>query len=204
MKYFKQQQQLDNFFDKEYFHSINFVDYEQRREKYNRSAYELFKFLDIDTDTSILDYGCAVGFLLNGFRDLGVKNLSGYDVSNWAIENNINKQIECTDNIDIIKIPYDYAFVMDVFEHMFDNQIEFVLDNLNIFNLIVRLPVKLINQDDFHLQVSRNDPSHVNCKTKGEWVDYIESFGYRFNNTLNLPSTYDSAGCFVGQFVKVK
>ncbi len=203
MKYFKEQKQLNNYFNKEYFNSINFTDYEQRCKKYQRSAQELYQFLNINYDTSILDYGCAIGFLLNGFYELGVRNLTGYDISEWAIKNNINKQIECTDNIDIFKISYDYAFAMDVFEHMFDNQISLVLGNLNIFNLIVRLPVKLINQNDFHLQVSRNDPSHVNCKTKGEWIDYIESFGYSFSNTLNLTSTYDAPGCFVGQFIKV-
>ena len=201
MRYFTEQKQLDSYFGKEYYNSINYTDYKKRYERYTISAKELYQFLDIDLETSILDYGCAIGFLLNGFYEIGLRNLTGYDISNWAIENNINKQVKCTDNIDVIKMFYDYAFVMDVFEHMFDDKIEVVLNNLNVSNLIVRLPVKLINQDDFHLKVSRNDPSHINCKTKGEWIDYIESFGYKFSNILNLPHTYDAPGCFVGQFI---
>ena len=54
----------------------------------------------------------SIGFLLNGFYVIGLRNLTGYDISNWAIENNINIEVKCTDNIDVIKMFYDYAFVM--------------------------------------------------------------------------------------------
>ena len=92
--------------------------------------------------------------------------------------------------------------VLDVFEHMFDEQIHLFLKNLNTDKLVVRIPCKLKGENDFHLSVSRKDPSHVNCKTKEEWIDLFSKFNYKYSESIVTKSIYDSDGCFCGVFVR--
>jgi trans-aconitate methyltransferase len=202
MNYIKTKEELNNFFTKEYYTSINYTDYTSRIDKYNNTSQELYDHLNMTTSNSILDYGCAIGLLLNGFANKGSMNLTGFDISDWAVNNAINSSLKLTTDFDVITKGYDYTFALDVFEHMFDDDVDRVLENLNTKTLVVRIPCKLSGESDFHLEVSRKDKSHINCKTKGEWIDVIELHGYEFTHTLKLNSIYESAGCFCGVFIK--
>ena len=77
-------------FDKDYFQSANYTNYLDRQEKYSRTAEEIFDRLKtfglLNKKSSMLDYGCAVGFLSYGFRDLGINDIDSYDISEWAKE----------------------------------------------------------------------------------------------------------------------
>jgi len=203
MEYIKTKEELNNFFTEEYYHSINYNDYITRIKKYDNTSQELIEYFNIHKFSKILDYGCAVGMLLNGFKKNGLNKLYGYDISKWAINNNISENLNLSNNQEVLSKPYDYIFSLDVFEHMFDNDIKSLLNILDTRYLTLRIPVKELGGVDFYLEVSRKDKSHVNCKTKGEWIDFIESYGYIFKSTLNLKNIYDSKGCFCGYFEKL-
>jgi len=202
MDYIKTKEELNNFFTKEYYHSINYNDYTTRTKKYDKTSLELVEYFNMEKNTSVLDYGCAVGLLLNGFRKAGIEHLGGYDISKWAVDNSIENNLNITTNPKILSKYHRYTFSLDVFEHMFDNDVKKVLNSLNTSCLVVRIPVKVANSKDFYLDVSRQDKSHINCKTKGEWIDFIESHGYSFIKVLQLKNIYDSKGCFCGYFTK--
>lgn len=202
IRYIDSQPELEAFFSEEYYNSINYTDYASRIIKYEKTATELSKYLEVDVNDSIFDYGCAIGLLLNGFSKLGFNNLTGFDISDWAVNNPVNASIKLSTDRSLIQKRYNVVTALDVFEHMFDEDLNKVLLELNTEHLVVRIPVKVLNESDFYLEVSRRDRSHVNCKTKGEWIDYIESYGYQFKSTLNLESIYDSKGCFSGHFIK--
>ena len=200
--YLKSKKELTDFFTEEYYNTINYTDYTSRTQKYNKTAEELVKYLKLDSNNTILDYGCAVGMLLNGFLNLGLKKLNGFDISTWAVSNKVNPALNLSTDMSVLNLTYDVGLSFDVFEHMFDDDISQVLSKLNTKQLLVRIPVKVVGEDDFYLEVSRRDKSHINCKTKGEWVDFIETHGYRFIDTLELETVYDSKGCFCGRFIK--
>lgn len=204
MNYIKTKKELNNFFTKEYYHSINYDNYTTRTKKYDKTSLELVKYFNMEKSTSILDYGCAVGMLLDGFRKAGLEDLNGFDISEWAVNNSIKNNLNLTTDPKILSKYYCYTFSLDVFEHMFDDDVERVLNSLNTSYLVVRIPVKIMNDNDFYLEVSRQDKSHINCKTKGEWIDFIESHGYSFIKTLQLKNIYDSKGCFCGYFTNNK
>ena len=205
MKYFKTKKELIDFFSKEYFTSVNYSDYLHRKSKYIDTALDIYDFFGLTKDSVILDYGCAVGHLLNGFSKLGITNLTGVDTSEWAIINSPYKNISMSTDISIIsKQLYDLCIVLDVFEHMFDDQIDYVLSNLSAKKILVRIPYRLENETDFHLAVSRKDPSHVNCKTKEKWIEKLESFGYYYvADPIATKTIYNSTGCFCGYFIYV-
>ena len=200
--YIDKTEDLTTFFGQEYYNSINYVDYKSRIEKYQRTTLDFISYFGITNKDSILDYGCAMGLLLDGFHQQGISKLTGFDISEWAVNNSINPNLHLSTDFNILSNLYEYTFALDVFEHMFDSSIDDVLTLLNTKQLVVRLPVKVEGDEDFFLEVSRRDRSHVNCKTKGQWIDFIESRGYRFEATLTLDSVYDSKGCFCGYFIK--
>ena len=209
MNYIKDHNELTNFFTEEYYRSINYSDYTLRKQKYRSTAEELISyfFLLNKQYLSILDYGCAIGMLLDGIQNkVPHAHLYGYDISQWAINNSVSDNLYLTNDPSILLKPHYLTTALDVFEHMFNRDIVKALNQLNTQLLIVRIPVKC-NSDktnDFHLEVSRRDRSHVNCKTKGEWIDFIEEQGYQYVKTLILPTIYDAKGCFCGYFKKLK
>lgn len=214
MNYIKDRKELDSFFTEEYYSSINYSDYALRKQKYKSTAEDIVKYFfpksmeyDHKGEYSVLDYGCAIGMLLDGVRDKTPHaSLAGYDISQWAINNPVSDGLSLTNDSSILLEPHDLTTALDVFEHMFDADLVRLLDQLNTHKLLVRIPVKC-NSDqtnDFHLEVSRRDRSHVNCKTKGEWIDFIEDQGYQYISTINLPTIYDARGCFCGYFNKTK
>lgn len=194
----------ENPFTEEYFHSNNYKDYLFKRDRYLKMANELNEFftkikISLKGDTKILDYGCAVGFLLDGLSECGAKNLNGYDISEWALS-----QINKKHNIIDISKPnnFDVMFCLDVLEHMNDEKIIDVFSNIQSNILIVRIPCALEGQSDFHLEISKVDKTHINCKSKKQWIKFITQFGYDHFIKLNLNTIYDSDGVFCAAFLK--
>jgi hypothetical protein len=98
------------------------------------------------------------------------------------------------DNIDNFKT--DIIISLDVFEHMKDEEIYVLFEKLSSYVIICRIPVAEPFSSDFYLEVSRNDSTHINCKTKNQWKNFLKQFGYNKFLHLNLFSIYDSKGVF--------
>jgi ribosomal protein L11 methylase PrmA len=205
MNYIKTKEELLTFFNETYYQSINYSDYIFREEKYLKTAKDIIDTFNITPSDELLDYGCAIGFLLNGYKKLNIPQVYGFDISTWAINESIKKNLAVTNDLNILNDKtYKLTTVLDVFEHMFDDDIDNVLNRINTEILAVRIPVKLVNENDFHLEVSRKDPSHVNCKTKEEWISKIENHGFKYETEIKTKSIYDAPGVFCGYFKKYK
>jgi len=194
---------MKNIYNEEYFKSNNYVNYLSKKERYIRTANEIYntmsKFSIIDTDTKILDYGCSVGFLINGLEKVGCKSVYGYDISEWASSE--AKKNGCK----ILENPsgnYELGIFLDVIEHMTDQEIHELFNKIEVNRILVRIPCAIeTNPSMFHLEVSRRDETHINCKTDKEWISFFERLGYQNHFRLNLTTIYDSEGCFCCLFV---
>lgn len=205
MSYIKNKKELIKYFNETYYNSINYLDYKLREEKYLNTAKDLIEFSQLFPLDNVLDYGCAVGLLMSGYENLNMVNVFGFDISEWALSESLKKNLKVSNNLDILHDKqYKLTTALDVFEHMFDEDVNLVLNLLNTEFLIVRIPVKLDGENDFHLEVSRRDPSHVNCKTKKEWVELIQSFGFKFLTEIKTENIYDTPGVFCGYFQKTE
>ena len=64
-------------FTKKYFQTINYTNYLERSKKYVKHAEDIIQLLESISLTTkksrILDYGCAVGFLIEGLNEKGYK-----------------------------------------------------------------------------------------------------------------------------------
>jgi|TARA_R110001592_G_scaffold196461_1_gene444253 SAM-dependent methyltransferase len=182
-------------FTKKYFQTINYTNYLERSKKYVKHAEDIIQLLESISLTTkksrILDYGCAVGFLIEGLNEKGYKNVEGFDISEWAVNECKAKGLDVTDKFT--NQDYDLMMVLDVFEHMTDEEISTALKYFKSNLMLVRIPCS-VNGEDFHLDISKLDPTHCNCKTKKEWEELLRKYGYNIFLKLNASTIYDTPG----------
>jgi 2-polyprenyl-3-methyl-5-hydroxy-6-metoxy-1,4-benzoquinol methylase len=183
----------------EYYQSSNYADYLERADRYKKTAYELaglFRTISlVDRDSLIIDFGCAVGFLIEGFREVGLKNTIGVEISDWARGTAQKNGLSVHKSVDDLAINQsDLLIALDVFEHMTDQEIAKVLIKTNPRALLVRIPSSTDGGKTFALEVSRQDPTHINCKTKEQWIEFFKEFEYKTFLRLNLFTVYDTPG----------
>ena len=191
-------------YDKQYYNTKNYKNYFERKDRYFKMAEELYQSFNkiglLDKNTKILDYGCAVGFLIKGFENIGFNNVYGYDISEWAIEQ--AKKINCK-ILKKIDSHYNMGIFLDVLEHMKDEEIFNVFNNTSFDYMIVRIPCSHeSNPDNFYLYISKIDETHINCKTPKKWIDFFSKLGYNRYFKLNMSTIYNSDGCFCYFFIK--
>ena len=189
-----------NEFEQAYFSHGNYTYYTERRDRYAKTAQELAAFFLrtglVTPEQSVLDYGCALGFLVVGLRDAGFK-CEGYDISDWAAAEAAKLDVNY-----VTKKATDFGMIvaLDVLEHMTDAQIEEALGLFRSPHLLVRIPVSTDGGKTFNLKISQNDPSHVNCKTKDGWYSLLRRTGFPFVSTIGLFTIYDTPGVLCALF----
>jgi hypothetical protein len=190
-------------YTEDYFKSNNYINYLSKQDRYIKTAEEIYttfnKFGIIDQKTKILDYGCSVGFLMTGFRQLGCNSIYGYDISEWAVQQATDK------GCNILLDPagdYNLGIFLDVLEHMTDEEIIELFNKITVDKILVRIPCATpLNPGQFHLEVSQKDPTHINCKTNEEWISFFAKLGYSKLLRINMSTVYDSPGCFCAIFI---
>jgi SAM-dependent methyltransferase len=184
-------------FDKQYYESNNYTNYLDRQDRYIRLAKEVCEFLEkMDLlKGTVLDFGCAVGFLLKGLEKR-VEECYGVDISEWALEqarargHNVSTQVNW--NLD-----HDVVFGLDVFEHMTEEDLDHFFQKIKTKSIVFRMPICANEGEDYVLECSRVDPTHIICWTKQQWIDYFRNHGF-LNVDLNLSTIYNSEGVYSG------
>lgn len=198
-------------FEREYFvySSIgNYRDYRER--KFSDLAEDLINILDLKVTDQVLDFGCATGGLLFEFKKRGFTKVKGTDLSYWAVD--YGRQTFGLDseelqyhNVNLLSAPSDVLFFLDVLEHVptVDEIIKF-LTIANANRVVVRVPISRKEGELYVFDVSNNDVTHVQCHTKGWWIDLVENCGYELDALIQGKAIYDSEGVMAGVFSKCK
>lgn len=197
----------------------NYVDY--RTKKFSNLANDIIEVLELESkksgesekykeckkDDSILDFGCATGALLKELKDRGFKNVKGTDISNWAIEYGketyeLNNELEFY-NRNLLCETFDHIIMLDVIEHLPDYELEtvFKLAHKGLKKkLLIRVPTSCREGEDFVLDVSKNDRTHIQIHSKDWWISKIESFGFVYLTDVSRDNIFSSPGVFCGMF----
>lgn len=186
-------------YNEAYYKSNNYVSYLQRGPRYYKLAEELtglLRSIKLDQlDQPVLDYGCAIGFLVAAMYDQGWHNISGYDISDWAVSyGNKNLGVHLTTTTHVLRLNYYMITMLDVLEHMEFEKITELFCHLQAEYLVLRIPVTHSVGGKFILNVSENDKSHITRMPKDEWIKLFKALGYDLLIYLNLYSIYDSEG----------
>jgi len=186
-------------YPEEYYKTLNYSDYLEREPRYIKTAQEIIDILKrlslIHNNSHILDYGCALGFLMKGFKEQGYSEIMGFEISEWARDYAHKNGHRVFSNLDHIgEYLFDLIIALDVFEHLSDEELIVVLSVISAKVMIVRIPVAEPPEKDFYLSVTKKDPTHINPKSKEEWINFFRGFGFNTFLKLNLFSLYDSKG----------
>jgi hypothetical protein len=189
---------MSKVFDENYFKSVNYVDYLSRSERYDKLADEIMTHLKVhDLDRGpILDFGCAVGMLVESLNKKGYKDVYGSDISEWALDQAKSRGLNVT-NEPCYGTHHGVVFALDVLEHMSVKELDDFLSSIRTKTLVFRIPIRREQDDDYYLECSRADPTHIICLSKREWKTYLEEKGY-FCLDLNLHTIYNSTGVYSG------
>ena len=188
-------------FNKDYYvDSIisNYKDY--RKKDFSGLANDLYPLVK---GKSVLDYGAATGGLIYALTSLQVY-CEGTDISHWAVEygkHNYNLE-HLLHHYDPSLLSKDFNVILflDVLEHLSLEELNVVLGDIDAKKLIVRIPVAKNEGEDFVLEVSRKDKTHIQVHSKMWWYDLFYIFGFRCFRPLDTPNIYDSPGVLAGIF----
>ena len=120
---------------------------------------------------AILDYGCGPGIMIDLMNSRG-RNYAGCDISPEARELYLRRFGKNPDKYhssmsSLSDQPFDLLISFDVLEHMKDDEIAGLLDQIPL------IPEILVN-------ISRisNIPGHINIKSDRAWLLFFESRGW--------------------------
>jgi predicted TPR repeat methyltransferase len=205
---------LSEFFDKDYYENgictgkSCYVNYRWMPEITIKLAYNLIKHLNLNEHDTLLDYGCAKGYLVKALRILDV-DAFGCDSSEYAISTvdtdvmDFCYNVESKDNV--INQNYDWLMTKDVLEHMTEADIDQLLteSSKKVKNMFHVIPLGIKN-GKFIIQEYHDDPSHIQIQTEKWWTEKfnnhgweVVSFSYKVNGIKsNWTEKYDKGNGF--------
>jgi hypothetical protein len=151
-----------------------------------RMAHFMVVHLGLKAKDTVLDYGCAKGFLVKALRLLNIQ-AHGVDVSEYAIENvdsSVKKycrQVVNSDDPALFPQKYSWLISKDVFEHIPEPELRkfLTVSRKNVEKMFVVVP---LSADDtsgkYIIPEYDNDITHVIMKTKGWWSKLFEDTGW--------------------------
>jgi SAM-dependent methyltransferase len=146
---------------------------------YERSNIELVHFFCAIADQliralhpkTVLDAGCAMGFLVEAFWDRGIET-HGIDISSYAISQ-VRRDMAPFCRVASLTAPidrrYDLITCIEVLEHMPDDQAR-----LSIQNLAAATDTILFSSSPYDL----TEPTHINVKQPIAWLEMFASGGF--------------------------
>jgi len=179
----------------------NYTDY--RKKKFDGLANDLFTYFNLNSK-KILDYGAATGGLISSLKNLGCM-VKGVDISIWAVEygrqnyNLSETELTTTNNFNFNET-FDKIIMLDVLEHLNINYLNSLLEKIYKTDIIIRIPVSKNEGEDFVLDVSKNDKTHIQIHDKIWWCEFFKKYKYSFK-PLNLSNIYDSEGVMAGELI---
>jgi hypothetical protein len=145
-------------------------------------------------EDTILDFGCARGYVVRAFRELGYITY-GYDVSKWAIENadeSVRQHI--TSSLGVAHIlRYDWIIAKDVLEHIkyADMTIRDLICTARK-GLFVVVPLSTHDGEPYTIKEYEMDVTHVQRRTLMTWASSFIQPGWSVEVSYRVPGVKDN------------
>lgn len=150
-------------------------------------AYEIIYICGMERCQTILDFGCAKGFIVKALRLLHF-NAYGLDISSYAIDNapgDIKPYLTLWDGSTPLRsiyrgypAPFNWIIAKDVFEHISYDEIESILQFLyNDCDAIFAI-IPLGKDGKFNAELNNLDITHKICETYEWWKDTFKKTGW--------------------------
>lgn len=143
-------------------------------------AMTMIDHLGIERGQSVLDFGCAKGYLVRALRLL-YRDAWGVDISTYAIANvDLDTKEFCfinnSQNPLMSMNVFDFCIAKDVFEHINEDYIGSTLKSIPANKMLVIIP--LGENGKFKVPVNNLDVTHVICKDELWWIHKFSENGF--------------------------
>ncbi|EHB54674.1 MULTISPECIES: class I SAM-dependent methyltransferase [Paenibacillus] len=177
-----------NHFDEKYYSgNSNYTSY-QYDTRFIQWSYDIKKYLNPKT---LLDVGCAKGYLVRSLRLLGV-DAKGVDISSYAIENADEYAIGHVVCSSATKIPFegkfDLVIAFDILEHIPEPEVFEAIDELSRLGNTVFLKMPHF-YDPWDL-----DETHVTLYPKSWWYEQFANRGFDVIEDHEILSRFNYMG----------
>jgi len=138
-------------------------------------AYNIIKYCGIKDNETVLDFGCAKGYMVKALRLLGI-NARGSDISYYAISM-CDREVEPYVHKEITTA--DWCISKDVFEHLTEYEIEEMLKKFKSYFKYVFMVIPLGDGNRFNVPEYENDITHITSQPKEWWEDKFKKAGWK-------------------------
>lgn len=140
------------------------------------------RYMGIRDHDSVLDYGCAKGFLVKALRMLSV-NAFGYDVSEYAVVNCDSTVRDFVSNeLKADPMAYDFVIAKDVMEHLTKEQLSEVLPKLMAASrkaMLIIVPLTGEDGGPYLCPKDELDTTHKIRWNLSTWLKFLENVDRR-------------------------
>lgn len=182
------QKSMRHFYNEEYYRQRSY-DFDARYPFFNIIARRL---LEEFNPKSVLDCGCAKGYLVYAFNELGIE-ACGIDISEYAIAQSPESVRASLFNVDVNseKLPFedqqfDMVTAIELVEHM-QNYNHLISEIKRVLRPggIVFITTPKGHWDIFLRIFVGREPTHINVHSKSFWIRAFESQGFHYVGDLS-------------------
>ena len=175
---------ITHMFDEKYFEDgvrnrvSAYENYRWMPERSIREASSIINNIKFDT---VLDYGCAKGFMVYALRLLG-KEAYGADVSQYAVKNchpNVKDYLQVIENTEQLTGGWDLIIAKDVLEHIPKDLIPSVLSELRRRCKTIFIAVPLGDGIRYRIREYEMDITHIVREPEEWWLKTIVDAGFK-------------------------
>ena len=153
----------------------NYEDYRWLPELTIPMAEKLKEFLRFDGYNTILDFGCARGYLVKALEISGV-NAEGYDSSKWAIEN-CDSEVKGKVYSELPDCIYDFIICKDVLEHLDITEAADAIKKMVVRvrqDILIIVPLTKQHNGDYFRMEDDADATHKIRWTFMDWLTFLQ------------------------------
>lgn len=173
-----------NIFDEKYYedginnHISGYENYRWMPERTIREATSIIEKVNFET---VLDFGCAKGFMVYAMRLLG-KEAYGVDISEYAVNagmSEVKDYLSIINSVDDIKGNYDLIMAKDVLEHVPYDVLPSILKAFRIRCRNILVAVPLGDNKKFRIRQYEMDITHVIREPEEFWLKALGEAGFK-------------------------
>ena len=145
-------------------------------------AMTIIDYLGIKRGETVLDYGCAKGYLVKALRWLG-RDAWGYDISHYAIDHADPEIKNYVSGYHNGHEAAKFTIIKDVLEHLNESDILRLLWSIKSDTIFTVIP--LGDGEKFNIHQFERDITHVTRQTESWWCEIFTHGGWVITDTTN-------------------